>query len=42
MSLYPTLLAFFLRIDKLAVVELNQVIKSELEDINLHVQKKNI
>ncbi len=38
--LYPTLLAFFLRIDKLSIVELNRVIKSELGDINFHLQEK--
>ncbi len=43
-SLFPSaLLAFFsLRIDKLTIFELNQVIKSELGDINFHLRgKKN-
>ncbi len=31
---------FSLRIDKLTIFELNQVIKSELGDINLHLQEK--
>ncbi len=36
----PHLWLFFLRIVKLAIVELNRVIKSELGDINLHLREK--
>ncbi len=39
LSLYPTLLAS-LRMDKIAIVELNRVIKSEIRDIKLHLREK--
>ncbi len=36
----PIWLFFFLRMDKLAMVELNRVVKSEIQNIKLHLREK--